>query len=58
MHYYHLMGKYSIDILAIFDTLIKNYVNLLKEIVDNTNVLMKVNNLEKIMLNLILTKNT
>ena len=44
-----LIQKYSIDILAIFDTHIKNYVNLLKEIVDNTNVLMKVNNLEKIM---------
>ena len=44
-----LIQKYSIDILAIFDTHIKNYTNLLKEIVDNTNVLMKVNNLEKIM---------
>ena len=44
-----LIQKYSIDILSIIDTHIKNYSNLLKEIVDNTNVLIKVNNLEKIM---------
>ena len=44
-----LIQKYSIDILSLFDTHIKNYSNLLKEIVDNTNVLMKLNNLEKIM---------
>ena len=43
-----LIQKYSIDILSIFDTHIKNYTNLLKEIVDSTTVLMKVSNLEKI----------
>ena len=44
-----LIQKYSIDILSIFDTHIKNYNNLLKEIVDSTTVLIKVNNIEKIM---------
>ena len=44
-----LIQKYSIDILSIFDSHIKNYCNLLKEIVDSTTVLIKVNNLEKIM---------
>ena len=45
----NLIQKYSIDILSIFDPHIKNYSNLLKEIIDSTTVLMKVNNLEKIM---------
>ena len=44
-----LIQKYSIDILSIFDSHIKNFNNLLKEIVDSTTVLIKVNNLEKIM---------
>ena len=44
-----LIQKYSIDILSIFDSHIRNYNNLLKEIVDSTTVLIKVNNLEKIM---------
>ena len=44
-----LIQKYSIDILSIFDSHINNYNKLLKEIVDSTTVLIKVNNLEKIM---------
>ena len=44
-----LIQKYSIDILSIFDSHIKSYNKLLKEIVDSTSVLIKVNNLEKIM---------
>ena len=44
-----LIQKYSIDIFALFDSHVKNYIKLLKEIIDNTSVIIKVNNIENIL---------